>query len=46
MLSNKIVIIDRDIDLRADFESLTFRKYFDYKHLIEEYLKEIKNAPI
>ncbi|ACI19703.1 nucleotidyltransferase domain-containing protein [Dictyoglomus thermophilum] len=46
VLSNKIVIIDRDIDLRADFESLIFRKYFDYKHLIEEYLREIKNAPI
>lgn len=46
VLKNKILIIDRDTSLRADFESLIFRKYFDYKHLIKEYLKEIKNVPI
>lgn len=46
VLKNKILIIDRDSSLRADFESLIFREYFDYKHLIKEYLKEIKNVPI
>ncbi|TYT20334.1 nucleotidyltransferase domain-containing protein [Dictyoglomus thermophilum] len=46
VLRNKIIVLDRDSLLRSDFESLIFRKYFDYQHLIEEYLKEIKNAPI
>ncbi len=46
ILKGKIVIIERDSLLRSDFESLIFRKYFDYQHLIDEYLKEIKNAPL
>lgn len=46
VLKDKIVVLDRDSLLRSDFESLVFRKYFDYKHLIDEYLMEIKNAPI
>ncbi|PMQ00882.1 MAG: nucleotidyltransferase [Dictyoglomus sp. NZ13-RE01] len=46
VLINKIIIVDKDSLLRSDFESLTFRKYFDYKHLIDEYLREIKNAPL
>ncbi|ACI19832.1 type VII toxin-antitoxin system MntA family adenylyltransferase antitoxin [Dictyoglomus thermophilum] len=46
VLKNKIIVLDRDSLLRSDFESLIFRKYFDYQHLIDEYLREIKNASI
>ncbi len=46
VLRNKIIVLDRDSLLRSEFESLIFRKYFDYQHLIDDYLKEIKNAPI
>ena len=43
---DKIVVLDRDSLLRSDFESLVFRKYFDYKHLIDEYLMGIRSAPL
>lgn len=46
VLRNKIVVLDRDTLLRSDFESLIFRKYFDYQHLIDEYLREAKDAPL
>jgi hypothetical protein len=36
-----IVIIDKDKDIRADFEGLVFKKYFEYVHLRNEYLKNI-----
>lgn len=41
-----IVVIDRAPDFRADFSSLLLRKYFDFKHFREEYLKEVAHAPI
>lgn len=46
IIKNGIVIVDRDKNLRADFEGLTFKKYFDYAHLRDEYLGNIINAPI
>ena len=46
VLKDKIVVLDRDSLLRSDFESLVFRKYFDYKHLIDEYLMGIRSAPL
>ncbi|MGB9856980.1 MAG: type VII toxin-antitoxin system MntA family adenylyltransferase antitoxin [Dictyoglomaceae bacterium] len=46
VIKEKIIVLDRDDDFRADFESIILREYFDYKHLIMEYLKELKNAPI
>lgn len=46
VIKDKIVVVDRDSSFRADFESLIFRKYFDYQFLIKEYLKEVKNAQI
>ncbi len=46
VLKSGAVIVDNNISLRADFEGLTCKKYFDYKHLRDEYLREIVNAPI
>ncbi len=40
------VIVDRDSVLRSDFESLSYRKYFDFKRFRDEYLRGIKNAPL
>lgn len=46
VIKDGIVIVDKNMDLRADFEGLTCKKYFDFRHLRIEYLKEVVNAPI
>lgn len=46
ILKSGSVIVDNDESLRTDFEVLVFKKYFDFKHLRNEYLREIINAPI
>lgn len=46
ILKEKIVILDRDNSLRADFEGIIYKKYFDFQHLRREYLREIINAPV
>jgi len=46
VLKNMVVVVDKNKTLRADFEGLIFKKYFDFKHLRDEYLREIVNAPV
>ena len=46
VLKSGAVIVDKNISLRADFEGLICKKYFDYKHLRDEYLREIINAAV
>lgn len=46
VLKSGVVIVDKNISLRADFEGLICKKYFDYKHLRDEYLREIINAAV
>lgn len=46
ILKDGKVIIDHDSNLRADFEGIVYKKYFDFEHLRNEYLREILNAPI
>ncbi len=46
ILKRNIVIVDKDKLLRADFEGLIYKKYFDFQHLRKEYLREIINAPV
>ena len=46
VLSQKILLIDRDSTRRACFESLVYRMYFDYQHLLRDYLAEVGNAPV
>lgn len=46
ILKEGTIILDNESSLRADFEGLIYKKYFDFKHLSNEYLKEIANAPI
>jgi predicted nucleotidyltransferase len=46
VLKSGILILDKNNLLRSDFENLTLKKYYDYVHLRNEYLREIPNAPI
>jgi hypothetical protein len=46
VLKGGFVIVDNDKSLRCDFEGLVYKKYFDFQHLRNEYLREIKNAPL
>jgi predicted nucleotidyltransferase len=46
VLKGGIVIVDNNKSLRSDFEGLVYKKYFDFQHLRNEYLREIKNAPL
>lgn len=41
ILMGGILVVDKDKSLRADFEGLIYKKYFDFRHLRTEYLKEI-----
>jgi predicted nucleotidyltransferase len=40
------VILDRDPNLRAEFEGNILKQYFDYSRFRKQYLKEAVNAPI
>jgi len=46
VLKGGIVIVDSNKSLRSDFEGLVYKKYFDFQHLRNEYLREIINAPL
>jgi predicted nucleotidyltransferase len=46
ILKNKKIIIDKDSSLRADFENIIYKDYFDLQYLHNEYLLEIRNASI
>ena len=40
------VIVDRDPNLRADFEGQILKQYFDFAPFRRRYLAEVKNAPV
>ena len=40
------VIIDRNPDLRADFETRILKEYFDFAPFQKNHLKEVLNAPV
>lgn len=46
VIKEGILILDKDVSQREDFQGLVFKKYFDFIHLRQEYLKEVINAPI
>lgn len=46
VLKNGVVIVDVDALLRADFEGMVYKKYFDFRHLRNEYLREILHAAV
>jgi predicted nucleotidyltransferase len=46
VIRQKEIIVDRDSDLRADFETYTLKKYFDFAPFRRRYLAEVENAEI
>jgi predicted nucleotidyltransferase len=40
------VILDRDPDARADFETAVLKRYFDFAPFRSRYLAEVLNAPV
>lgn len=40
------LIVDRDPNLRADFESRVLKQYFDFAPFRKRYLAEVLNAPL
>lgn len=40
------VIVEHDPNLRADFESIVLKQYFDFSLFRRQYLNEVINAPI
>ena len=46
VLKSGSVLLDRDALIRADFEGRIYKEYFDFRHLREEYLREIAHAPV
>jgi len=40
------VVMDRNPDLRADFEGKVLKQYFDFAPFRRQYLQEVTNAPI
>ena len=43
---NSRVIIDRNPNMRADFEGKVLKQYFDFSPFQQRYLEEVTNAPI
>ena len=46
VISNGCVILDRNPNNRADFETLRLKKYFDFKYFRKRYLMDVSNAPL
>lgn len=46
ILRGGFLIVDNDRCLRGDFAGMIYKKYFDFRHLRNEYLREIINAPV
>jgi predicted nucleotidyltransferase len=40
------VIIDKDPNLRADFQGRVLKQYFDFAPFHQRYLQEVTNAPV
>jgi predicted nucleotidyltransferase len=46
VIRNGKVILDKNPNIRSDFESYSLRKYFDFAPFRRQYLSEVINAPI
>lgn len=46
VIHDGIVILDKNSNLRSDFESLVIRQYLDFEYFQRRYLSEVTNAPI
>ncbi len=46
VIKEGILVVDKDVSKRADFEGMIFKKYFDFSYYRKQYLKEVINAPL
>ena len=46
VIRNGRIVVDRDPNMRADFEGLILKKYFDFAPFHRRYLQEVINAPV
>lgn len=46
VIKESILVVDREADIRADFEGKIFKKYLDFATYRKRYLKEIAHAPL
>ena len=46
LIKEGILIVDRDISKRTDFEGIIFKKHFDFARFQKQYLKEVVDAPV
>lgn len=46
VIRNGRIVVDRDPNMRADFEGLILKQYFDFAPFHRRYLCEVKNAPV
>ena len=46
ILKSGRLLVDKDPSRRCDYEGLTYKEYFDVRHLRREYLREIVHAPV
>lgn len=46
VVKDGILITDKNIKKRAEFEGMIFKKYSDFSFYRKRYLKEVMNAPI
>jgi len=46
VIRQRKVILDKDPNLRADFEGQILKQYFDVAYFQRQYLQEVANAPV
>lgn len=46
VIKEGILVTEKDIGKRTDFEGMIFKKYLDFAVFRKQYLKEVTNAPI
>jgi predicted nucleotidyltransferase len=46
VIRQRKVILDKDPNLRADFEGQILKQYFDIAYFQRQYLQEVANAPV
>jgi predicted nucleotidyltransferase len=46
VIKEGILVVDKNLSKRTEFEGLIFKKYLDFSFYRNQYLKEVINAPV
>ena len=46
VIRHRVIILDKNPNLRADFEGQILKQYFDVAYFHKKYLQEVANAPV